>query len=250
MSVTIERDGPVGTVVLERPEVRNAVDGPTALALHEAFVELDSDEGIAVCVLWGSGGIFCSGADLKAMGTDRMNRLDDQGPGPMGPTRIVMSKPVIAAVEGYAVAGGLELALWCDLRVAGDTAAFGVFCRRWGVPLIDGGTVRLPRVVGQGHAMDMILTGREVSATEARSMGLVNRIVPEGQARMSAENLARDLALFPQMCMQNDRRSVIEAWGLSVDDAMRREFELGSTTMDSGETEKGVARFRDGEGRH
>ncbi|MEE8456448.1 MAG: crotonase/enoyl-CoA hydratase family protein [Acidimicrobiia bacterium] len=250
MSVTIERDGPVGTVVLERPEVRNAVDGPTALALHEAFVELDSDERIAVCVLWGSGGTFCSGADLKAMGTGRMNRLDDQGPGPMGPTRIVMSKPVIAAVEGYAVAGGLELALWCDLRVAGDTAAFGVFCRRWGVPLIDGGTVRLPRVVGQGHAMDMILTGREVSATEVRSMGLVNRIVPEGQARMSAENLARDLALFPQMCMRNDRRSVIEAWGLSVDDAMRREFELGLATIDSGETEKGAARFRDGEGRH
>lgn len=237
-------------MAVRRPEVRNAVDGPAALALHEAFVDLDADESIAVCVLWGSGGTFCSGADLKAMGTDRMNRLDDQGPGPMGPTRIVMSKPVIAAVEGYAVAGGLELALWCDLRVAGDTATFGVFCRRWGVPLIDGGTVRLPRVVGQGHAMDMILTGREVSATKARSMGLVNRIVPEGQARMSAENLARDLALSPQMCMRNDGRSVIESWGLSVDDAMRREFELGSATIDSGETEKGATRFRDGEGRH
>jgi enoyl-CoA hydratase len=184
------------------------------------------------------------------MGTDRMNLLDDRGPGPMGPTRIAMSKPVIAAVEGYAVAGGLELALWCDLRVAADTAAFGVFCRRWGVPLIDGGTVRLQRVVGQGHAMDMILTGREVSATEARSMGLVNRIVPEGQARMSAENLARELSRFPQMCMRNDRRSVIEAWGSSLDDAMHREFALGLATIDSGETEEGAARFRDGERRN
>jgi enoyl-CoA hydratase len=158
VGVTIERNERVATVVLDRPEARNAVDGPTAQALHEAFVDLDADDEIAVCVLWGSGGTFCSGADLKAMGTDRMNRLDAEGPGPMGPTRLAMSKPVIAAVEGYAVAGGLELALWCDLRVAGDTAAFGVFCRRWGVPLIDGGTVRLPRIVGHGNAMDFPMT--------------------------------------------------------------------------------------------
>lgn len=250
MGVTIERSERVATVVLDRPEARNAVDGPTAQALHEAFVDLDADDEIAVCVLWGSGGTFCSGADLKAMGTGRMNRLDPDGPGPMGPTRLAMSKPVIAAVEGYAVAGGLELALWCDLRVAGDTAAFGVFCRRWGVPLIDGGTVRLPRIVGHGNAMDMILTGREVPAMEARAMGLVNRIVSDGQARAAAEDLARELELFPQMCMRNDRRSIIDAWGLSVDEAMRREFELGAETIESGETEAGVARFRDGEGRH
>ncbi len=250
MGVTIERNERVATVVLERPEARNAVDGPTAQALHEAFVDLDADDEIAVCVLWGSGGTFCSGADLKAMGTDRMNRLDAEGPAPMGPTRLAMSKPIIAAVEGYAVAGGLELALWCDLRVAGDTAAFGVFCRRWGVPLIDGGTVRLPRIVGHGNAMDMILTGREVPAMEARAMGLLNRIVSDGQARAAAEDLARELELFPQMCMRNDRRSVIDAWGLSVDDAMRREFELGAMTIESGETEAGVTRFKDGEGRH
>jgi len=204
VGVTIERNERVATVVLDRPEARNAVDGPTAQALHEAFVDLDADDEIAVCVLWGSGGTFCSGADLKAMGTDRMNRLDAEGPAPMGPTRLAMSKPIIAAVEGYAVAGGLELALWCDLRVAGDTAAFGVFCRRWGVPLIDGGTVRLPRIVGHGNAMDMILTGREVPAMEARAMGLVNRIVSDGQARAAAEDLARELELFPQMCMRND----------------------------------------------
>ncbi len=207
VSVAIERNGRVATVVLDRPEARNAVDGPTAQALHEAFVDLDADDEIAVCVLWGSGGTFCSGADLKAMGTDRMNRLDAEGPGPMGPTRLAMSKPVIAAVEGYAVAGGLELALWCDLRVAGDTAVFGVFCRRWGVPLIDGGTVRLPRIVGHGHAMDRTLTGREVPAGEAKSMGLVNRVVPQGEAREAAEDLARDLARLPESGPRDWRRT-------------------------------------------
>ncbi len=250
MSVIIERNGPVGTVILERPEVRNAVDGPTALALHEAFVDLDRDDEISVCVLWGSGGTFCAGADLKAIGTDRMNPIDPDGPGPMGPTRLAMSKPVIAAVEGYAVAGGLELALWCDLRVAGETAVFGVFCRRWGVPLIDGGTVRLPRIVGHGRAMDMILTGREISSAEATSMGLVNRVVADGETRAAAESLARDIAQFPQMCMRSDRRSIVEAWDRSSDEAMRREFALGVATLESSESAAGVIRFQGGEGRH
>ncbi|MFV1970247.1 MAG: crotonase/enoyl-CoA hydratase family protein [Acidimicrobiia bacterium] len=250
MSVTIERNGPVGTVVLERPEARNAVDGPTAQALYEAFLALDEDDGIAVCVLWGSGGTFCSGADLKAIGTERMNKVEPEGSAPMGPTRLMMSKPVIAAIEGFAVAGGLELALWCDMRVAAESASFGVFCRRWGVPLIDGGTVRLPRVVGAGHAMDMLLTGREVFAEEARTMGLVNRIVADGETRGAAEALANEIAQFPQTCMRNDRRSAIGSIGVSFDDAMRAEFELGLDTINSGETATGASRFVTGEGRH
>ncbi len=250
MSVTIERNGPVGTVVLERPEARNAVDGPTAQALYEAFLALDEDDGIAVCVLWGSGGTFCSGADLKAIGTERMNKVEPEGSAPMGPTRLMMSKPVIAAIEGFAVAGGLELALWCDMRVAAESASFGVFCRRWGVPLIDGGTVRLPRVVGAGHAMDMLLTGREVFAEEARTMGLVNRIVADGGTRGAAEALANEIAQFPQTCMRNDRRSAIGSIGVSFDDAMRAEFELGLDTINSGETATGASRFVTGEGRH
>lgn len=246
MSVTIERRGPVGTVVLERPETRNAVDGPTALALYEAFSDLDTDDEIAACVLWGSGGTFCSGADLKAIGTERMNRVEPEGAGPLGPTRIVMSKPVIAAIEGHAVAGGLELALWCDLRIAAESSTFGVFCRRWGVPLIDGGTVRLSRIVGLGHAMDMILTGREVSADEAMAMGLANRIVADGGARAAAEALASELARFPQTCMRNDRRSAIDSLAMSIEDAMRHEFELGVDTIASGETADGANRFRTG----
>jgi len=250
VSVTIERKGPVGTVILERPESRNAVDGPTAEALYQAFTDLDNDDEIAVCVLWGSGGTFCSGADLKAVGTERMNKVEPEGAGPMGPTRIVMSKPVIAAVEGHAVAGGLELALWCDLRIAAESSSFGVFCRRWGVPLIDGGTVRLGRVVGLGHAMDMILTGREVSADEARTMGLANRIVADGEARAVAEVLGYEIAQFRQTCMRNDRRSAIDSLGMPFEDAMRHEFELGIDTIGSGETAAGASRFRTGEGRH
>lgn len=250
MSVTIERNGPVATVVLSRPEVRNAVDGPTAEAMYEAFRELDADDSVHVCVLWGDGGTFCSGADLTALGTERGNRLGPAGPGPMGPTRLAMSKPVIAAVEGYAVAGGLELALWCDLRVASETAIFGVFCRRWGVPLIDGGTVRLPRIVGYSHAMDLILTGRDVMSREAKDIGLINRMVPTGAARVEAEALAAEMAALPQSCLRNDRRSLMGSVGQSVTDAMEFEFELGVTTISSGETAAGAKRFVDGEGRH
>lgn len=250
MGVSIERIGAVATVILSRPEVRNAVDGPTAEALHDAFVELDADESINVCVLWGDGGTFCSGADLSGLGTERGNRLDPEGQAPMGPTRLSMSKPVIAAVEGYAVAGGLELALWCDLRVASEAAVFGVFCRRWGVPLVDGGTIRLPRIVGYGHAMDMILTGRDVMSREAKDIGLINRMVPEGAARVEAERLAAEIAALPQICLRNDRRSLIAGFGQSVSDAMELEFELGMQTVASGETAAGAQRFVDGAGRH
>ena len=250
MSVSIEKNGSIATVILHRPQARNAVDRPTAKALHDAFIELNDDNDVAVCVLWGRGGTFCSGADLKAIGTDRMNRVEPDGQGPMGPTRLVMSKPVIAAIEGFAVAGGLELALWCDLRVASESGSFGVFCRRWGVPLIDGGTVRLPRIVGQGHAMDMILTGREVAAPEAGTMGLVNRVVADGDARREAEALAREIAQFPQLCMRNDRLSAIESFGEPISKAMEREFVLGLATIASGETADGAGRFTGGEGRH
>lgn len=250
MSVWTERDGRVATVILHRPDVRNAVDRPTATALHEAFVALDEDPTIDVCVLWGQGGVFCSGADLRALGTDRGNTLTPGGPGPMGPTRLKMSKPVIAAVEGFAVAGGLELALWCDLRVAAETAVFGVLCRRWGVPLIDGGTVQLPRIVGYGHAMDLILTGREVLGREAKDIGLINRMVPTGAARAEAEGLAAELAELPQICLRNDRRSMMTGYDLPVDDAMDREFLLGIETLGSGEAIEGAKRFVDGEGRH
>lgn len=250
MGVTIERNATVGTVVIDRPAVRNAVDGRTAEALYGAFLELDHDDSISVCVLWGSGGTFCSGADMRAIGSDQTHRLEADGHGPMGPTRLAMSKPVIAAIEGHAVAGGLELALWCDLRVGSEMSVFGVLCRRWGVPLIDGGTVRLPQIVGVGHAMDMILTGREVSAREAKDIGLINRIVPEGSARKEAEALARTIAAFPQICLRSDRRALREGVGAPTDEAMRREFELGMETIASGETMAGVERFRDGHGRH
>src|SRR6201995_3388111 len=221
--VRVERIGPVTTVILNRPEARNAVNGPTAAALFEAFDEFDRDDTASVAVLWGDNGTFCAGADLKAFGTPQANAAHREGPGPMGPTRMVLSKPVIAAVSGYAVAGGLELALWCDLRVAEEDAVFGVFCRRWGVPLIDGGTVRLPRLIGQSRAMDLILTGREVAAEEALAMGLANRVVPKGQARQEAEELAAQLAALPQQCLRSDRLSALHQWGATESDAQNYE---------------------------
>lgn len=249
--VQIERDGPVWTVVIDRREARNAVDGPTAQALADAFREFDADPNARVAVLHGAHGQFCAGADLKALADGgRANRFQPDGDGPMGPTRMLLSKPVVAAVSGYAVAGGTELALWCDLRVAEESTVFGIFCRRFGVPLIDGGTVRLPRLVGMSRALDMILTGRPVRADEALSMGLVNRVVPNGQSRAFAEALAREIAGFPQECLRNDRRSVYEQAGLPLDIAMAREFELGMRSIASGETHAGATRFASGDGRH
>ncbi len=249
MNVRVERSGAVTTVILDRPEVRNAVDGPTAAALSDAFREFDADPEAAAAVLFGAGGTFCAGADLRAVGTARGNRTAPDGDGPMGPTRMRLSKPVIAAVAGFAVAGGLELALWCDLRVAAEGAVFGVFCRRWGVPLVDGGTVRLPRLVGLGRAMDLILTGRAVDAAEAIQIGLVNRVVPDGTVREAAERLAAELAALPQACLRNDRRSAIESVSLDHDAAMAREFELGMASLADPGLLAGVARFREGAGR-
>lgn len=250
-NVLVERDGEVTTVTIDRPAARNAVDGPTAAELAEAFREFDADPGAAVAVLTGSGGAFCAGADLKAIGTDRMNRTHPDGDGPMGPTRMRLGKPVIAAVHGPAVAGGLELALWCDLRVVDATAVFGVFCRRWGVPLIDGGTVRLPRLIGQSRAMDLILTGRPVEAAEAAEIGLANRLVPAGEAVSSAQELARQIAAFPQACMRGDRLSALEQWGMSEEDALAAEFRaaMGAGVL-AAEAVDGAARFAGGEGRH
>ena len=247
--VRVERDGPVTTVILHRPHARNAVDGPTALALAEAFRAFDADDGASVAVLYGDGGTFCAGADLKAIGTERGNQVQESGDGPMGPTRMRLGKPVIAAIEGYAVAGGLELALWCDLRVAASDAALGVFCRRWGVPLIDGGTVRLPRLIGASRAMDLILTGRPVDAWEAERMGLVNRVVPAGHARAEAEALARTLAALPQACLRNDRLSMLEQEGLSEEEALAAEYRHGLASLEAGALD-GAARFAAGEGRH
>jgi enoyl-CoA hydratase len=246
--VRVERDGPVSTVLLARPDRRNAVDGEAAVALAAAFREFDADEDAAVAVLHGEGGVFCAGADLKAVGTSAGNRVSADGDGPMGPTRMRLSKPVIAAVAGYAVAGGLELALWCDLRVAEEGAVFGVFCRRWGVPLMDGGTVRLPRLIGVSRAMDMVLTGRPVGAREALAMGLVNRVVADGRARAAAEELARELAAFPQTCMREDRLSLLEQDGLEEDAALANEFEHGVRSLE--EVHAGLERFRAGAGRH
>jgi enoyl-CoA hydratase/carnithine racemase len=239
----------VTTVILNRPEVRNAVDGPTASALAEAFADFDADADASVAVLVGTGGTFCAGADLKAIGSDRGTKTTTDGPGPMGPTRMRLSKPVIAAVAGYAVAGGLELALWCDLRVVEEDAVFGVFCRRWGVPLIDGGTVRLPQVVGMGRALDMILTGRAVPASEAYEMGLATRLVPAGHAREAAEQLAREIAAFPQECLRSDRASAIESVSLGYSDAIANEFRHGIATLADPGVFEGVARFRGGAGR-
>jgi enoyl-CoA hydratase len=246
--VNVVRNGPVTTVILDRPHARNAVDGPTALALFDAFEEFDRDDSAAVAVLWGDHGTFCAGADLKAIGTADSNPTHRVGPGPMGPTRMILSKPVIAAVSGYAVAGGLELALWCDLRVVEEGAVFGVFCRRWGVPLIDGGTVRLPRLIGHSRAMDMILTGRAVDAHEALAMGLANRVVPNGQSRSAAEDLAAELARSPQGCMRSDRLSALHQWGHSQAEAL--DFEFGSLARVAAESIDGARRFADGAGRH
>ncbi|MFC5805135.1 crotonase/enoyl-CoA hydratase family protein [Streptomyces formicae] len=249
-AVRVERDGPVFTVILDRPEVRNAVDGPTAARLADAFRQFEAAEDAAVAVLWGEGGTFCAGADLKAVGTERGNAVRADGDGPMGPTRMRLSKPVIAAVAGQAVAGGLELAVWCDLRVAEEDAVFGVFCRRWGVPLVDGGTVRLPRLVGESRAMDMILTGRPVPAREAYEMGLANRLVPPGEARGAAERLAHEIAAFPQLCLRHDRLSAREQHGLSEPDALAAEYRHGMVPLTAGETQKGADRFSRGAGRH
>jgi enoyl-CoA hydratase len=248
MSVRIERDGPVYTVLVSRPGRRNAVDGATAQALADAFRAFDADDDAAVAVLHGEGGVFCAGADLKAVGTADGNRVDTEGDGPMGPTRTRLTKPVIAAVAGHAVAGGLELALWCDLRVAEEGAVFGVFCRRWGVPLIDGGTVRLPRLIGSSRAMDMILTGRPVAAREAFEIGLANRIVPSGGSRAQAEELARELAVFPQTCMRQDRLSLLEQDGLDEHAALANEFRHGLRSL--ADVQAGLERFRAGAGRH
>ncbi|MET8650630.1 crotonase/enoyl-CoA hydratase family protein [Nocardia aurea] len=249
MSVRVERSGAVTTVILYRPEARNAVDGPTAAALADAFRAFDADPGAAVAVLWGEGGTFCAGADLKALGTERSNQVSEDGDGPMGPTRMTLSKPVVAAVSGYAVAGGLELALWCDLRVAEQDSTFGVFCRRWGVPLIDGGTVRLPRIIGHGRAMDLILTGRAVGAPEALQMGLVDRVVPNGDSRRAAEELAAQLATLPQTCLRSDRMSLLEQDGMDESAAMRNELRHGITALTDGALE-GAQRFAAGAGRH
>jgi enoyl-CoA hydratase len=247
-AVRIERDGPVTMVLLSRPERRNAVDGETALALADAFRAFDTDDAAAVAVLHGEGGVFCAGADLKAAGTDSGNRVAPDGDGPMGPTRMRLGKPVIAAVAGYAVAGGLELALWCDLRVAEEGAVFGVFCRRWGVPLMDGGTVRLPRLIGVSRAMDMILTGRPVAAGEALAMGLVNRLVPDGESLSAAQRLARELASFPQRCLREDRLSLLEQDGLAEEAALANEFSHGVRSLEH--VQAGLERFRAGAGRH
>ena len=251
MSIHIEKNDAVFTVIIDRPEVKNAVDGPTAHALADAFREFADDASAHVAVLAGTGGTFCSGADLKAFADGaRRNRLEPAGDGPMGPSRMLLEKPVIAAVSGFAVAGGLELALWCDLRVAEKSAVMGVFCRRWGVPLIDGGTVRLPRIVGLGRALDLILTGRGVPADEALAMGLVNRVVDDGTARESAERLAFEISRFPQACMKADRMSAYEQTGLSLEDALHNEFCHGQKIVFSGESRQGATQFAGGKGRH
>jgi enoyl-CoA hydratase len=249
MTIDVDRQGEITIVTLDREDRRNAVDRPTAEALADAFRTFEEDEDAKVAVLHGEHGTFCSGADLKAVSEGNPNRLEPDGDGPMGPSRMLLDKPVIASLEGHAVAGGLELALWCDLRVAAEDATLGVFCRRWGVPLIDGGTVRLPRLIGLSRALDLIMTGRPVDATEARQIGLVNRVAPSGGALDVAIDLARRIASFPQICMNNDRLSAYEQGGMSLDDALANEFERGMTSMASGAHE-GAKRFAEGAGRH
>jgi enoyl-CoA hydratase len=254
VTVQATRSGAVTTIVIDRPQAKNAVDGPTAEALAQALRDFEADAAANVAVLAGSGGTFCAGADLKAIGdalSGRANPLHDDmtRTAPMGPSRLLLSKPVIAAVDGHAVAGGMELALWCDLRVMEETAVFGIFCRRWGVPLIDGGTVRLPRLIGMSHALDLILTGRPVHAQEALSIGLANRVVPQGEARTQAQALAGQIARFPQVCLRNDRASVFEQDGLTLEAALANEFHRGRDTLASGEALSGAARFAGGAGR-
>ena len=250
-TIKVENHGRVTLVSLSRPEVRNAVDGATAAALARAFREFDADEQSDVAVLYGEYGTFCAGADLKAVAAEQgMNALSIEGDGPMGPSRMVLAKPVIAAIAGHAVAGGLELALWCDLRVVEQSAVLGVYCRRWGVPLIDGGTIRLPRLIGHSRAMDLILTGRGVSAEEALQMGLANRVVADGAALDAALALAQQLAQFPQQCLRSDRLSAYEQWGLALEDALGNEFQRGMQVIASRETVTGASRFAAGKGRH
>jgi enoyl-CoA hydratase len=260
-AVRVEKSGPVATVILDRPAVRNAIDAAAAAALYEAFLAFDLDPEADAAVLWGAGGAFCAGADLKQVAAaggegwpDRLRVPPGGGgaempPGPLGPTRLELSKPVIAAVAGPAVAGGMELALWCDLRVMEESAYFGVYCRRWGVPLIDGGTVRLPRLVGEGRALDIVLTGRQVTSAEALAIGLCERVVPDGTARQAAEELARQIARFPQLCLRADRASVHRQAGLPLRDALRRELEGGLEALRR-EGVAGAARFAGGKGRH
>jgi enoyl-CoA hydratase len=247
-SVRFDSEGPVAIVTIDRPQARNAVDGPTAAALAAAFRRFAADDALAVAVLTGAGGTFCAGADLKAVAAGRGNPVRLDGDGPMGPTRMLLDKPVIAAVEGYAVAGGLELAAWCDLRVAARDAVFGVYCRRWGVPLIDGGTIRLPRLIGHSHALDLILTGRGVSGEEALRMGLANRLVAPGTALREAVQLAGEIAAFPQACLRADRRSAHRQWELPLADALRAETAGGLPVL--AEARTGAARFAAGKGRH
>jgi len=249
-NVRYEIDGPVAIVTIDRPKVRNCVDGPTAAELAAAFRRFDADASLAAAVLTGAGGTFCAGADLKGVSEGRGNRVSEEGDGPMGPSRMLLGKPVIAAVEGFAVAGGIELAAWCDLRVAARDAVFGVYCRRWGVPLIDGGTIRLTRLLGHSHALDLILTGRGVSGEEARTMGLANRLVEPGQAVPEAIALAKQLAAFPQRCLRSDRLSSYRQWELPLVDALRMETRLGREVIASGETLEGATRFAKGAGRH
>ena len=248
MLVRVEKNGPVTSVVLDRPEVRNAVDRATAVALAEAFRAFERDETALVGVLYGDHGHFCAGADLKAISAGRPNRAEPDGDAPLGVSRMLLTKPVIAAIAGHAVAGGLELALWCDLRIVEEDAVLGIFNRRWGVPLLDGGTVRLPRLIGLGRALDLILTGRPVSAAEALQIGLANRVVPHGAARETAERLARDLAKFPQAALRGDRLSAWEQFGLPLGDALANEFRRGIGA--AAEAMAGAARFAGGAGRH
>lgn len=250
-TVLTTTQGPVRIITINRPQARNAVDHDTALALYDAFKAFDADETASVAILTGAGGNFCAGADLKAVATGKGNPSRTEGDlGPMGPSRLQLSKPVIAAVDGYAVAGGLELAIWCDLRVASPSAKFGVFCRRFGVPLIDGGTVRLPRLIGASRAMDLILTGREVSAEEAHAIGLANYLTPEENALPRAIALAESIAAFPQLCMRTDRASALNQWNLSAEEAIRAEFAGGLDVLKAGSAREGAARFSAGEGRH
>jgi enoyl-CoA hydratase len=248
--VLVRLQGAVCIVTINRPECRNAVDAETAALLVDFLRGFDGDNTLAVAVLTGAGGAFCAGADLKAVSEGRSNRRSEDGDGPMGPSRLLLSKPVIAAVEGHAVAGGLELALWCDLRVAARDAVFGVYCRRFGVPLIDGGTIRLPRLIGHSNALDMILTGRGVSGDEALRFGLANRLVEPGEAEQKAVELAQQIAAFPQTCLRSDRLSSYEQWPMSLPDALRNEFRRGMEVIASGETERGAQQFASGAGRH
>ncbi|MFX1420384.1 MAG: crotonase/enoyl-CoA hydratase family protein [Promethearchaeota archaeon] len=250
MTVLIEKDYPIYSIIINNPEVKNAVDGITAEELADAFRKFESDTKAEVAILWGANGTFCSGANLKAIVEGNGNRVEKEGDGPMGPTRMRLSKPVIAAVAGHAVAGGLELAIWCDLRIVEKSAIFGVFNRRFGVPLIDGGTIRLPQLIGLSRAMDMILTGRPITAEEAYSWGLANRIVEDGQSRQEAEILGRAIAKFPKICMRNDRMSTYSHFNLNFKDALEKEFEYGIKTLESGEYLKGVEAFTEGKGKH